>query len=328
MMTLLLEIRTRLLTFSSKMYEKLQISEELGGMVFNFRPKFKDFMSQAHQHPELELNFVTSGEAVYYFSDVKYTMRPGSMVWILPNQNHRLSQWSDDFSMDIVAFTPNSLLSIDINSPEYEALIQNPSDKGVYCRVINHSVSQTISQIFKSLYTGNLHNDGVENQAPVYARKVFGRSENEIYKHTKPRVLNAGLAFLLTYCWDAFQSHGSDSDSKRIHAAVCKSIQFIQDNEACSHTVSSLAKACGLSESRFSRVFKENIGMSVPAYKNRVKLDHFLKLWQSNDMTLTEACYAANFGSYAQFHKVFKEQFKVSPKEYCYPSESTADTNE
>ncbi len=44
MVTLLLEIRTRLLTFSSKMYEKLQISEELGGMVFNFRPKFKDFM--------------------------------------------------------------------------------------------------------------------------------------------------------------------------------------------------------------------------------------------------------------------------------------------
>ena len=134
MMTLLLEIRTRLLTFSSKMYEKLQISDELGGMVFNFRPKFKDFMSQAHQHPELELNFVTSGEAVYYFSDVKYTMRPGSMVWILPNQNHRLSQWSDDFSMDIVAFTPDSLLSIDINSPEYEALIANPSEKGFYFR--------------------------------------------------------------------------------------------------------------------------------------------------------------------------------------------------
>lgn len=281
-------------------------------MIFNFKPLFQDFMTQPHQHSELELNLVVSGTASYYFSDVKYTMRPGSMVWILPNQRHRLSQWSSDFSMDVAVFTSSSKQKV--------ALLKEGSEEGVCCRVMDHSVTQTIHQIMESLYIRNTHNGGVETQAPIYAGTVYGLDENEVYSHENPEVLNSGLSFLLSYCWDAYQRCGDESEYKKMHPAIYRAIQYVQDRDECAESVSELAKACGLSESRFSKLFKEQMGMSVPAYKNRAKLDHFFQQMRSGELTLTEACYAAEFGSYAQFHKVFKEHFKVSPKEYCFPN--------
>ena len=295
------------------MKEKLRISSDLSGMIFNFRPLFQDFMTQPHQHNELELNLVPIGTASYYFSDVKYTMRPGSMVWILPDQSHRLAQWSSDFSMDVAVFTKLP------EHADYVALLKQDLDEGVLSRVMDHGMTQTIHQIFESLYARNTHNGGIETQAPIYARRVYGEAENEEYSHQSPGVLNSGLTFLLSYCWDAYQKSGDKSESKKMHPAIYQSIQYIQEHADCAESVSSLAKACGLSESRFSKLFKEQMGMSVPAYKNRVKLDRFIQLLKSSDLTLTEACYAAEFGSYAQFHKVFKEHFKVSPKEYCFP---------
>jgi AraC-like DNA-binding protein len=295
------------------MREKLRISADLNGMVFNFRPLFQDFMTQPHQHAELELNLVTSGTAAYYFSDVQYTMRPGSMVWILPNQNHRLSQWSSDFSMDVAVFS---------RMPEdaaYSNLLQGGLNDEEFSRVMDHEVTQMMHQIFKSLYVRNKHNGGVETQAPIYARTVYGVGDNEVYSHQSPDVLNRGLEFLLTYAWEVFLRNGDVSESKKMHPAIYHSIQLIQEHAPSAESVRALSKACGLSESRFSKLFKEQMGMSVPAYKNRVKLDHFIHLLKSSNLTLTEACYAAEFGSYAQFHKVFKEHFKVSPKEYCFP---------
>jgi AraC-like DNA-binding protein len=202
---------------------------------------------------------------------------------------------------------------------DYKKLLQMNPEESVFSRVMDHGVTQVMHQLFESLYVRNAHNGGIETQAPIYARRVYGEDENEEYSHQSPSVLNSGLAFLFSYCWDAYQRSGDEPESKKMHPAIYRSIQYIQDHDACAESVSSLAKACGLSESRFSKLFKEQMGMSVPAYKNRVKLDRFIQLLKSSEMTLTEACYAAEFGSYAQFHKVFKEHFKVSPKEYCFP---------
>ncbi len=281
-------------------------------MIFNFRPLFQDFMTQHHQHAELELNLVTSGTAMYYFSEVQYLLRPGSMVWILPEQSHRLSQWSSDFSMDVAVF--RNL----VDHSAYSQVLSQGDLNIEISRVMDHDITQMLHQIFRSLFLRNMHNGGIETQAPIYARTVYGVGDNEMYNHQNPALLNSGLDYLLSYAWDVYQRSADISESKKMHPAISHSIRYIQNNERCAESVSTLSKACGLSESRFSKLFREQMGMSVPTYKNRVKLDRFIHLLKSSSITLTEACYAAEFGSYAQFHKVFKDYFKVSPKEYFF----------
>jgi AraC-like DNA-binding protein len=77
-----------------------------------------------------------------------------------------------------------------------------------------------------------------------------------------------------------------------------------------------VARRVGLSFGRFARVFKAQMGMSVVEYRNRLRVDRFDELLGEGRMTLLEAARAAGFGSYAQFHRVFRRLRGVTPRDY------------
>lgn len=43
-----------------------------------------------HYHSEIELNLVIAGRGAYFLDNATYELSPGSLVWMLPNQSHRL----------------------------------------------------------------------------------------------------------------------------------------------------------------------------------------------------------------------------------------------
>ena len=75
-----------------------------------------------------------------------------------------------------------------------------------------------------------------------------------------------------------------------------------------------LASELGLS--RLARVFKEQMGMSLVEYRNRLRLERFDVLLDEGGDNLLEAALAAGFGSYSQFHRVFRAMRGVTPKRY------------
>ena len=77
-----------------------------------------------------------------------------------------------------------------------------------------------------------------------------------------------------------------------------------------------IAGELGISVSRLARVFKRDMGMSLVEYRNRLRLDRFWLLVDGGRPSLLEAALAAGFGSYAQFHRVFRAQRQVTPREY------------
>ncbi len=99
------------------------------------------------------------------------------------------------------------------------------------------------------------------------------------------------------------------------------------NHRAVSATVTMLAKdpslggkqiagELGISVSRLARVFKRDMGMSLVEYRNRLRLDRFWLLVDAGRPSLLEAALAAGFGSYAQFHRVFRAQRHLTPREY------------
>jgi AraC-like DNA-binding protein len=76
-----------------------------------------------------------------------------------------------------------------------------------------------------------------------------------------------------------------------------------------------LAQQHGISVSRLARAFKAEMGISIVEHRNRLRLQRFFQLVETGRGLLPSAL-AAGFGSYAQFHRVFRAQHKSSPGAY------------
>ncbi len=76
-----------------------------------------------------------------------------------------------------------------------------------------------------------------------------------------------------------------------------------------------IAAQLNISVSRLARVFKTQVGMSMVEYRNRLRLDRFSLLLDQGRPDLQTAALAAGFGSYAQFHRVFRALRGTTPRD-------------
>jgi len=77
-----------------------------------------------------------------------------------------------------------------------------------------------------------------------------------------------------------------------------------------------IARRLEVSVGWFARRFKAEMGMSLVEYRNRLRLDRVDALLAEGKTTLLEAALAAGFGSYAQFHRVFRSIRHLAPREF------------
>ncbi len=77
-----------------------------------------------------------------------------------------------------------------------------------------------------------------------------------------------------------------------------------------------MAKALGTTADRLGRVFKAEMGETLPDYRNRLRLERFFSVVDTGGGNLLRAALDAGFGSYAQFHRVFHQAFQCAPVDY------------
>jgi AraC-like DNA-binding protein len=61
-----------------------------------------------HSHSQVEFNLIVSGKGTYFHADGHYDLTPGTLVWLLPGQSHRLMR-SPDLDMWVVTIDPEHL---------------------------------------------------------------------------------------------------------------------------------------------------------------------------------------------------------------------------
>jgi AraC-like DNA-binding protein len=85
--------------------------------------------------------------------------------------------------------------------------------------------------------------------------------------------------------------------------------------ETPSLSTSALAKATHVTPRALAKHFRAEVGVSLVDYRNRLRIEKFLNL-ALQGTNLLEAALEAGFGSYAQFHRVFRQQMGVTPKQH------------
>jgi AraC-like DNA-binding protein len=274
-----------LLSFCVAMKEKLKLAPGFEGAVWSYTSSGLA-RRRSHRHEELELNLVTAGTARYLVGERRYDLSAGTLIWLFPEQDHLLLDESFNYSMSIAVISPALLNRVCKNLTAKALLSGDPGN--VLARTLRPNQRARLSSLLTEV--GSAHGD-------------IDRA-------------NAGLSYAVLWAWAAFNSAEPTALGLDVHPAVDKAARLLRD-ETESENFEVLAEQCGLSRSRLSRLFKQQTGISLVEYRQRQCLERFLAAYgNGRRLTMLDAAMQAGFGSYANFHRVFKQLTRQSPAEY------------
>jgi AraC-like DNA-binding protein len=264
------------------MLDTLRLGAGLEGRVVLHRAG--DIHPRAHRHAELEVNLVVRGRASYLLAERRYELTPGTLTWLFPGQDHVLVDESADHQLWWAVFRP-SLVSRTATAAEARPLLED-DPAGQFSRGIGSGQARRLAGLFAEL------------------RDAEPRD---------PALANTGLAYLLTLAWRAFLDSDDVVEGVDVHPAVQTVARLLRADPAAGD-LPRLARTAGLSPSHLSRLFKAQTGVSMSRYRNQQRLRIFLHLYgDGRNTTALAAALDAGFGSYAQFHRVFREETGRSP---------------
>ena len=243
-------------------------------------------MRQAHRHRELEVNLVLAGRAAYLIGGRRVPLLAGSMIWLFPRQEHLLIDSSSDFSMWVLVFRPALVAELAERATRRALASLDPGE--ILCRQILPPRVESLNR----LYQGAVDEKG------------------------DTAFVNATLRYALVESWRAYQFSGELIPSTQVHPAVARAARLVSD-ATDPLALDEVARQSGLSPARLSRLFQQQVGVTLTAFRQQKCLQRFLRLYGTGARhSLIEAALLAGFGSYPQFHRVFCRLMKSNPLSY------------
>jgi len=290
--------------------EDLKLRGKYGGFLFLADAERGIPWLKTHQHVELEINVVARGSVTYVVGRNRYTFQQGECLWLFPSQPHLCIDRTPDALYYVVSFKP-TLIARSCRQKETAVLKKTrPPKNAVLHTQLPPAQFGLLRDIMDSLLELGLDSDTLNREVG------YGLSSGFRYEHSRPDLLNSGLALILQLAWDSQMAPATERCATPLHSAVLKALDFLK-KEFEFESLKKLAMECGVSSAYLSRIFKQEVGVPINRYRNMMRIERF---WQirnraTRHMTLSEVAYEAGFGSYAQFSKIYRSTFGSCPRE-------------
>ena len=98
--------------------------------------------------------------------------------------------------------------------------------------------------------------------------------------------------------------------------SVNRAIDFLNSHLGGKISVNDLACAASLSPSHFSRVFREETGLTPVEYIMQTRLDCAKRMLRGNEKNLSEIALECGFNSSSYFYQCFTRAFGMAPSDY------------
>ncbi len=129
----------------------------------------------------------------------------------------------------------------------------------------------------------------------------------------------ASLRYLRQYrstaTFDASHSNRPFNNDKNV-GIVDAAIHFMKENIERRITLQDILDYVGYSSTRFSTLFKQQVGCSPLAYFNRLKIEYTCHLLKVTDMHINQICYKVGIEDSLYFSRMFSKVMGMSPSEY------------
>ena len=97
---------------------------------------------------------------------------------------------------------------------------------------------------------------------------------------------------------------------------IHKIFSFVENNFSGDCSLVKLSQITTYDYSYLSRYFKKNIGISFNSYVIHYRLSHACYLLENTTQSIAECAFESGFSSLRSFNRAFKENIKISPKQY------------
>lgn len=288
----------------------LRLKKIYDGFLFLSDARLSPPMIQPHRHLELELNLVVRGTITCVIGSRRFLFPERSLAWFFPDQTHQVVDRSPDSQYHVVVFKPK-LVHKAQDRFRYPSFFRDSKKKNdVLLKILSPSSFQLLHELMMVLQMGG-------PDPKILNREVgYGISKEFHYEHTDSRRLNAGLYYLLHECFRIYETEKNTATLPVLHPSVQKALQLISYQPEIA-SLNQISKKCGLSPSHLCRLFKEQVGVPLSRYRNSCRIANFFEIYRkSPQKTFSEIVYESGFGSYPQFHKIFKESFHQTPRSY------------
>jgi AraC-like DNA-binding protein len=236
-----------------------------------------------HAHHYLEAHLLARGTAVMLIRDQRVDLPSGSLLWIPPGTEHLTLEASAGLRRWILSLRAAAVRRT-LAADEAAALLSRRGP--ITCVQLGSAELRTLKELLVD----------VANQT--------GRGNT---------VTNAGLAYALARAALASQEADRPTEPTAVHPGVARAL-FLMQGDGLLLSRNELAARCGLSATHLSRLFVQELGHSLRDVRNRKRLSRFQQLIDSGAcQSLTEAALEAGFGSYSQFHRVYRRFSGRSP---------------
>lgn len=252
------------------------------------------YLRHWHAHETLEINVILRGSGQVLLEDRRYPLLPGHLIWLWPGQRHVPAHWSSDMLLWIVEWAPECW------KPFARARRRDTPPPGTP----GHSFCRRL---------------------PAPALQRIGGLLASIAARSRPDAFNRGLDFALFALWDEYLAGRPVPDCATFHPKLETVIGQLTD-PAVNLTQAQLARRVNLSPYYLSALFQKQTGLTIPAFRNHLRLREFLRRFQAHpEIRLIQHALDAGFGSYAQFYRVFTRTIGLSPREWLRTAGEPAD---
>lgn len=258
---------------------------------FHTKPSF-------HSHPEMELVFVEKGYGKRVIGNKIESFEAGDMVFIGSNVPH---VWLSDpafyerttpmkSKVIVTYFNPTIFAQLFDSLKEFDDIRQMVNEASQGIRIYGKT-RNTIARRLKSLATAS----GFEKVDGLLQIMHLISVSRE-----KRLILPNDLA------------NTTDTDTDRLIAAI----NFVKTNLEKPIYLQEVAELACMTESSFSRYFKQRMKKTFSAFLTELRLEKAKALLIQDGRSVKEVAHLSGYDSLAHFYKVFKNYTGVSPAQY------------
>ena len=97
---------------------------------------------------------------------------------------------------------------------------------------------------------------------------------------------------------------------------VYQTVAYIAAHYREEINLTDMASDLGVSKYVLSRIFSRVFHRNFNQYINDARLNYAVAYLENSNLSITEICMNSGFDSQRTFNRVFKERYRVSPREY------------
>ena len=232
-----------------------------------------------HLHEAIEIVYVTEGTIALGVGQELYHMDTGDFAIVFPNVIHHYQAFGTGKNKTIYLYVEPSLLS------SYYTELQKSSPK------------------YPIIKKENVHTDIVN------ALKSLVHTEE-----SSPMLIQAYAQMILAHVFSEMPM--VDKNSIRSDDLIYNAVEYVAKNFQHEITLEKMAYELGVSKYVLSRMFAKTFHCNFKKYVNGIRLNYASIILENSQDSITNICLDCGFESQRTFNRVFKERYKMTPREY------------